>query len=633
MVGRRRFSTSLLLACCTTLQLLQPVRAIFWLRATTLWGEFDLDEDSFLTAAQISKPITLTTWRECVSYNYLWHVAALGNNQAQWSFCSFSADFIDGYWSIRSTADPQMLDTWNRDLYTDINDPTRRPRIEFAELWDAEWQSYFQYLTMGTAAKDSGDRVRWTAYRPANAVANEGTGRRSDLLADGRNPTFENLHRLGNAVDLSLSESGGIPLQVNGGSEGHEINRFPGDFPVIEVKGRSEADLEHGDFLVLRGGGLHLQVCFQEMTTRGNDGQFVPAIKPSFIEYYGDLQPPPLNRAGVVGCKEIVLRVYKNIDTRIEPILPNPTEESHLIQELAGTLSPETVNPQIEINAQEGFSESPYGSEPGVIDRTLNAQAGSVRPQDSPYMYNREENDVKLEEEVVQQGIVEEPAVNRPAYSNLYRDNNSPRMGMQDTVPRFLPDLREQTLFFGQNKNGPNSEVDSLEELLRSDSQDEVLEIIRDRDSNFQEEQWPWQEAPIKIEEGEEDQNLDAYNPQPLGTGWFNNPFSRANRGSNTFGMTDEYQPPLGQRGQFGYSDNAMSGEQQSQLLSGFNSRFSSPDVISGRQQQGQMMGEYDTWSVPMEEPLYGLSQRDMATIQRLLYEQAQQRASETQPN
>ncbi|KAK6358961.1 hypothetical protein TWF696_000133 [Orbilia brochopaga] len=590
--------------------------------------------------------MTLTSWRECVDYNYLWHVARLGNNQINWSFCSFSADFIEGYWSIRSTANPQMIDIWDRDLYPTINDPTRRPRIEFGKVWESEWGSFFQYLTMGTAARDSGNRVKWTAYRPVSTspINNGGMGRRAELLADGNNPTFEDLHRLGNGVNFDLADLGGVPLSVSGDTEGREVLRFPGSFPVIEVKGKSDADLQHGDFLVLRGGGFHLQVCFQEMATRGNDGQFITAIKPSFIEYYTELQPPPENRPGVVGCKEIVLQVYKDIDTRIEPIPLSPTEESQLIQEFTGLSPGDLVQPKIEIDAHEGFTDSPYFSEPVFTD-PFNRQPAPA--QDGLYAYTSDENNVKLEEE--------EPVVtaNQRGY-DIFNQNrfqqedlnigrrfpeiSSPRTGIMDTVPRFLPDLRQQSLFFGGN-NGQindrdlNSVADSLEELLRSDPEDEIFEVMPT--TNFQAEDWPWPETPVKIEEGEEDQ-MAYLESQPRGMEWFDNPFSRANRQNNPLRMTDEYRPPLGQRGLFGYSNSGMSGGQQSQPLSGLNSRFSSPDVIRERQQRGQMIEEeYDEeyWPVPEEEPLQSLTPRQMAVIQRLLYEQAQQRASENQPN
>ncbi|EPS36179.1 hypothetical protein H072_10330 [Dactylellina haptotyla CBS 200.50] len=345
MPTRSSSGRQLLVVSLNVLNILRPATAYIWLKAATLPGENNLDIDQFLSARQMGKPITLTNWHYCVNYDYETRKARLTPQNLQDSWCSFDAEYSNGAWTIKSAAAPQQIDIHNSKYYESSPDPAYRPRIEFGALFDNEWNSWWEYLTMGSGVPgQQKDQIRWKVYRPIMQRPVRDAGRREAKVAIGNDGTFAQLRDFepGEVITPHSLESGY-----------HGIHRYLGDFAVIEV---TTGAVQQGDFLVIEGGLAHIQVCFQTMTSRTKDGTLVKETKPSFLELYLP-DSKPGKREGVIGCKEIVFRAVTDMSPQVEPFILQPTDQQLLVEELDVQ---SLHKPQIVIGT-DGFStESPF---------------------------------------------------------------------------------------------------------------------------------------------------------------------------------------------------------------------------------------------------------------------------------
>ncbi|KAF3922329.1 hypothetical protein AA313_de0200192 [Arthrobotrys entomopaga] len=151
--------------------------------------------------------------------------------------------------------------------------------------------------------------VGWNIYRPIAQKSEKfgrDAGRRVVMVANGDDLTF------GSIRDFEPQEQI-EPMAVASGYPG--LMKHFGDFAVQKITGGA---IQQGDFIVIKGGGTHIQVCFQEMASREPDGSVIQTVKPSFLELYV-VQPGP--REDVVGCKEIVFRAVTDINLRNEPLV------------------------------------------------------------------------------------------------------------------------------------------------------------------------------------------------------------------------------------------------------------------------------------------------------------------------
>ncbi|KAK6530859.1 hypothetical protein TWF281_007695 [Arthrobotrys megalospora] len=293
-----------LLLAGAILQYSRPVSGFFWLKATTLPGNFDLDIDEYLTAAQILEPITLASWQHCVDIDDSTSYRSFGEQDLLQSRCSFGADHSNdpnvNAWTIYATSNPTKIDISNSDYYT-----TRKqaeiylPKIE-QTLAKGNSRSY---LTMGSGepgvSADDSVPVRWKAYRPVEQRALRGAARRRVVVAHGQDPTFAALRPLESGETVVAKT---LPLGDSG------FSRYIGDFPVTEVTGKSDNALQQGDFLAIEGGQKHIQ------------------------EVYVGAKPA-LN-SDVIGCTEIVFRVYKDMSPPVDQGEFDTPEQDFLVNKM-----------------------------------------------------------------------------------------------------------------------------------------------------------------------------------------------------------------------------------------------------------------------------------------------------------
>ncbi|EWC48952.1 hypothetical protein DRE_00257 [Drechslerella stenobrocha 248] len=338
MTGQARSSTGLLLAYCVILQLAQSTRAFFWLRATTVYGEYDLDINSFLSANQVDKRLTLKEWDYCVDFDEATQQPTLSSTTLPKSWCSFDADFHDTSWTIRATSEPRRIEVKNPGLYDTISDVTRRPRLEIGRPMEGP-----DYLTMGPSRINTVQAAKWKAYRPltSHPVRTGMATRQVEGTVSPSDTTFAKITPFGNSnVDLGKVITRVLPS--TGSTEDKFLYQYGSEFGVQEVR----SHLQHGDFLVLEGGKTHIQVCFRRTNTIAPDGTLTQVIKPSYVEVY-NFDRGPLHEAGVVGCVEIMFRVYTDIseDRRV----PDVPEESLLVAELNNESREDIEEPKIVI--------------------------------------------------------------------------------------------------------------------------------------------------------------------------------------------------------------------------------------------------------------------------------------------
>ncbi|KAK6530204.1 hypothetical protein TWF694_003570 [Orbilia ellipsospora] len=313
MAGINSPTSRSLLVLVNIVNYLQPATAYFWLKATTIVGEHELDIDQFLSVATLGKPLNLANWQHCVDFDYKAGAAGLKRKDLDTSLCSFAADNANGVWTIKASSDPVRIDPDNKYFYDSASrNEAYRPRIAFASIFDRAWNTQFDYLTMGSGVPGqtlSENTVAWNIYRPVTQKSEKfgrDTGRRVPRVANGDDATF------GNIRDFAPNEQI-EPTAVASGYPG--LVKYFGNFGVQEITGGA---VQQGDFVVIRGGGTHIQACFQEMNGRAADGSIIKTVKPSFLELYvQDFQPGP--RDDVVGCKEVIFRVVTEISLRNDP--------------------------------------------------------------------------------------------------------------------------------------------------------------------------------------------------------------------------------------------------------------------------------------------------------------------------
>ncbi|KAK6515005.1 hypothetical protein TWF506_007360 [Arthrobotrys conoides] len=334
-MASRHWQPGHLLLASTFFQYLQPVRGFFWIKAVTLPGEYNLDIDEFVTASTTFKPLSLTEWRDCVRDIQF---SAEDYASLRESWCSFGASFSiqKNSWSIHTTTDPDKIDTHNPRWHSYDSFGSNLPKIERAIIGGDPRN----YLSMGTSFPNNENLVRheelrWKVYRPVeDETGRTETGLTTSVyIANARNPTFSEMYPKTYFESVS---SLALPLDNTG------IKKYIGDFLVTEVTTSHEQPydddaLQEGDFLVLEGAREHIQVCFQEMTRRAyNDDTYRPDIRASYLELYSGRNPR--RRWDIIGCVEVVLRVYKDLPTpRRNPNEPTVyVEQPLLVEKLPG---------------------------------------------------------------------------------------------------------------------------------------------------------------------------------------------------------------------------------------------------------------------------------------------------------
>ncbi|KAK6355871.1 hypothetical protein TWF718_000250 [Orbilia javanica] len=191
--------------------------------------------------------------------------------------------------------------------------------------------------------------LRWKVYRPVESETAENEALRTTVyVANGEDPTFS---RLEPKIYFERISSTGFPI------ENTVIKKYIGDFMVTEVTTEHEEAydddvLREGDFLVLEGGNSHIQVCFQEMTRRSYDGSFRPDVRASYLEIYSGNKPG--RRRDVVGCVEVVFRIYRNLPfPRISPGEPDGPEQPLLTGEMLEFANARRFNPENQVPVED----------------------------------------------------------------------------------------------------------------------------------------------------------------------------------------------------------------------------------------------------------------------------------------
>ncbi|KAF3295164.1 hypothetical protein TWF132_002475 [Orbilia oligospora] len=347
----RHWQPGHLLLASTFFQYLQPSEGFFWIKAVSLPGEYNLDVDEFVTASMTFQPITLTEWRDCVRG---FEFSTEDYTSLHESFCSFGASFSEGSssWTIHATTDPKKIDIHDVKHHSFESVATHPPKIEKVYAG----RDPRNFLAMGTAFPDKGKLVKhaelkWKVYRPVEGEAEEAEDFTKPVyVANALHPTFPDLYP---KVPFDSVPSLGVPLEHT------TMKKYIGEFLVKEVTTDHEEAYDHdalqeGDFLVIDGARTHIQVCFQKMTRRSyDDGTYHPDFRASYLEAYSGNKPG--RRRNVIGCIEVVFRVYRNFVTpRSNSNEPDVyLEQPLLMEDMPGNRYPDNPNPNIMIPIED----------------------------------------------------------------------------------------------------------------------------------------------------------------------------------------------------------------------------------------------------------------------------------------
>ncbi|KAK6337433.1 hypothetical protein TWF730_002832 [Orbilia blumenaviensis] len=251
--GNRRRSQLLLIT--TVVQYLRPVSGFFWLKPVTLPGDYNLDIDEFVTAAQTYKPVTLASRAQCTEAH---SGPALTGNFLRASFCSFGAEYSNNSWRVYSTTDPEKIDIYGDWRHRSLAD--REMNLPSMEEVSVRGDP-MRYLAMGLGLPRLDimrhEKIRWKIYRPIDTWKPNEVSRQL-FVASGQDSTLGNLRKLEKGEKVVAKA---LPLENSG------INKYIGEFLLTEVISNPTATydddvLRHGDFLVIQGGEKHIQGTF-----------------------------------------------------------------------------------------------------------------------------------------------------------------------------------------------------------------------------------------------------------------------------------------------------------------------------------------------------------------------------------